>query len=92
MGKAKKKIADRDRQFGSLVQSVETISKHLIDCCICGSEDEQEGGSDETFAAFLYDEGWRHSASDKFGIEGPMCPECAQTPDADRGEDDTESE
>lgn len=69
-----------------LVRSLETYSKHRIECCICGEAQSTRDVSAWDYAEILHSDGWRSSESDKFCVMGPMCPKCFETPDAERGE------
>lgn len=73
-------------QITNLKKCVEEVTHCSIDCCVCGKVEEEDNSSPAVLAAGLYKEGWRYASSEKFQVEGAMCPTCVRTPDADRGE------
>lgn len=75
------------QQLKNIKRSVDEVIKCSTECCICGEYDFEDGVSLEQYDNGLYMAGWRYSTSDKFQVEGIMCPECYETPDDKRGED-----
>jgi hypothetical protein len=69
-----------------LARSLESYQKHRIECCICGKTDSGTDMAAATYADYLHSDGWRYSESDKFCVMGPMCHDCLEIPDAERGE------
>lgn len=70
-----------------LHHAVDTHETHEIECCICNKKETVEDETAIKFVRDLYAEGWRNGESDKFQVIGPMCPNCFNAPDTDRGED-----
>lgn len=77
----------KNNQLKRLKFCIDSTEHHEVTCCICDKTDETDYMGEQEFSKALYDEGWRYSVSDKFQVEGVMCPECFKTPDKDRGED-----
>lgn len=73
-------------QINHLAESVESYSKHKIECFLCLKKESARDVSESSFARDLYKSGWRHLVSEKFATIGAMCPECAALPDSERGE------
>jgi ribosomal protein S27AE len=69
-----------------IMESMDTYTKHRIECGVCGASDTTRDETEGKFARGLYADGWRYVTSEKFGMRSVMCPKCSQTPDDDRGE------
>lgn len=59
-----------------------------IECSICGERHNSMFEEDETPGAFLgpaaqeaYEEGWRYTTSEVFGLIGPICGNCIDDKD-----------
>ena len=63
-----------------------TTEQHTLECCICDDVFEMDSVDLKEFLQEAWDGGWRIDTSDKFQIEGAMCPTCFSQEDADRGE------
>lgn len=74
-------------QTNRLMESMETYTKHRVQCWCCGESDSTRDVTEARYARELYQSGWRYETSEKYQSEGVLCPECAKTPDAERGED-----
>lgn len=86
---AKRKPAIRRASLRDLESAVEQTVRYVVDCCICGieEEDNDSSGTAKDFAAGLAASGWTYGDSEKYAVEGAMCPECSGTPDTERGDE-----
>lgn len=73
-------------QLNRLVESMDTCTKHSIQCFVCGEAHDGEDISEQQFARQLHLCGWRWVHSEALNSEVPMCRECAEMPDAKRAE------
>lgn len=69
-----------------LDNAITIYTTFYIDCCICCEANEDSNLSKEDYINGLKKDGWTYGVSDKFAVEGPMCPECSVLPDNERGE------
>ena len=71
-----------------IAQSIEVYSRcAVVECVICGEEEDAADSTVAAFAAELHVAGWRWGISEQFQLAGVMCPACFAKPDAERGGD-----
>mgnify|MGYP001617582452 CR=1 FL=1 len=80
------KATEEAYQMNLFVESMETYTKHKIECFLCLKSETARDTTEQRFARHLYRDGWRYVTSKKFKTIGVMCPYCAKTPDAKRGD------
>jgi hypothetical protein len=73
-------------QTNRLMESMDTYTKHRVECWCCGKTDSARDITEARYARELYDRGWRYVASEKFQTVGILCQGCAETADAKRGQ------
>lgn len=73
-------------QLNRIIDSLESQTVHRIECFVCCERDKDYDATEAKAARGFYEDGWRYVESEKFQTIGVMCPQCAKTPDKDRGE------
>lgn len=73
-------------QLNRLIESMDSYTKHKVECFCCCKTDSTRDTSEASYARELYEEGWRYVTSERLQTMGVMCPECVAIPDAKRGE------
>jgi hypothetical protein len=84
-------------QIADLRQCIEITVRAEVECCICCEKYESAecevteqfpiSQLEQDVAEEWFKAGWRYAGSDKFQVQGAMCPKCFKTPDKDRGEE-----
>jgi hypothetical protein len=80
-----KPLTSKEKRLYDCVD-VEAKTMFEIACCVCGDFNNDEDMDLVKFVSRCIDEGWTYGSSEKFQVEGSMCPGCSGTPDKDRGE------
>jgi hypothetical protein len=67
---------ERLKQLHKLVESMESYTKHRIECYECLASESERDVTEQRFARYLHEEGWRYHVGPK--EEGVLCPECVK--------------
>src|SRR4051794_13441663 len=78
---------EQAEQMNHLMESMETYTKHSIECWSCGKRETERDTTEARFARELFADGWRYVESKRYATIGAACPKCAKNPDSDGWDD-----
>lgn len=80
----RKPASELANQLSRLAESMETSTIHKVECFVCNRRNSARDCTEQKFARYLHEKGWRYIESEICQTIGIACLKCVAKPDEKR--------